>query len=76
MFKSRKVDAYIITPIKGIEEDVQMLLDDATPVILFDGICQTLIPAMSEPIILMLHTSQFSVLSIRVKRILPWLPLI
>jgi LacI family transcriptional regulator len=36
MFKSRKVDAYIISPIKGIEEDVQMLLDDGNPVIFFD----------------------------------------
>lgn len=36
MFKSRKVDAYIISPIKGIEEDIQMLLDDGSPVILFD----------------------------------------
>ncbi len=36
MFKSRKVDAYIISPIKGIEEDIQMLLDDGNPVILFD----------------------------------------
>ncbi|QPH41346.1 LacI family DNA-binding transcriptional regulator [Pedobacter endophyticus] len=36
MFKSRKVDAYIISPIKGIEEDIQMLIDDGNPVILFD----------------------------------------
>ncbi len=36
MFKSRKVDAYIISPIKGIEEDIQMLLDDGNPVIFFD----------------------------------------
>ncbi|SDG34601.1 LacI family transcriptional regulator [Pedobacter terrae] len=36
LFKSRKVDAYIISPIKGIEEDVQMLLDDGNPVIFFD----------------------------------------
>jgi LacI family transcriptional regulator len=36
MFKSRKVDAYIISPIKGIEEDIKMLLDDGNPVIFFD----------------------------------------
>lgn len=36
MFKSRKVDAYIISPIKGIQEDIQMLLNDNKPVILFD----------------------------------------
>jgi LacI family transcriptional regulator len=36
MFKSRKVDAYIISPIKGIEEDIQFLLDEHKPVILFD----------------------------------------
>ncbi|GAA4209864.1 LacI family DNA-binding transcriptional regulator [Pedobacter jeongneungensis] len=36
MFKSRKVDAYIISPIKGIEEDVKMLLEDGNPVIFFD----------------------------------------
>jgi len=36
MFKSRKVDAYIISPIKGIEEDIQLLLNENKPVILFD----------------------------------------
>ena len=36
LFKSRKVDAYIISPIKGIEEDIQLLLDENKPVILFD----------------------------------------
>ena len=36
MFKSRKVDAYIISPIKGLEEDIQILLNDDKPVILFD----------------------------------------
>ncbi|RNL55534.1 LacI family DNA-binding transcriptional regulator [Pedobacter jejuensis] len=36
MFKTRKVDAYIISPIKGIEEDIRMLLSDDKPVILFD----------------------------------------
>ncbi|GGE52744.1 LacI family transcriptional regulator [Pedobacter psychrotolerans] len=36
MFKSRKVDGYIISPIKGLEEDIQQLLTDSKPVILFD----------------------------------------
>ncbi|MFN0256821.1 LacI family DNA-binding transcriptional regulator [Pedobacter ureilyticus] len=36
LFKNRKVDAYIISPIKGIEEDIQDLLNDNKPVILFD----------------------------------------
>lgn len=36
MFKSRKVDGYIISPIKGIEKDIQLLLDDDKPVVLFD----------------------------------------
>ena len=36
MFKTRKVDAYIISPIKGIEEDIQLLLNENKPVILFD----------------------------------------
>lgn len=36
MFKSRKVDGYIISPIKGLEEDIQQLLADSKPVILFD----------------------------------------
>lgn len=36
LFKSRKVDAYIISPIKGIEEDIQLLLNEQKPVILFD----------------------------------------
>ena len=36
MFKSRKVDGYIISPIKGLEEDIQQLLADGKPVILFD----------------------------------------
>lgn len=36
MFKNRHVDAYIISPIKGIESDIQMLLDENKPVILFD----------------------------------------
>ncbi|WP_316734742.1 LacI family DNA-binding transcriptional regulator [Pedobacter aquatilis] len=36
MFKSRKVDAYIISPIKGLEEDIQALVNENKPVILFD----------------------------------------
>ncbi|MEJ5994512.1 LacI family DNA-binding transcriptional regulator [Pedobacter sp. Du54] len=36
MFKSRKVDAYIISPIKGIEQDIQVLLNEHKPVVLFD----------------------------------------
>lgn len=36
LFQSRKVDAYIISPIKGIEEDIQILLNENKPVIFFD----------------------------------------
>jgi len=36
LFKSRKVDGYIISPIKGIEDDIKMLLSENKPVILFD----------------------------------------
>lgn len=36
MFKSRRVDAYIISPIKGIEEDIQALINDHKTVVLFD----------------------------------------
>lgn len=36
LFKSRGVDAYIISPIKGIEEDIQILLNEHKPVIFFD----------------------------------------
>ncbi len=36
MFKTRKVDAYIISPIKGIEEDIQALINDHKTVVLFD----------------------------------------
>ena len=36
IFKSRKVDAYIISPVKGLEEDIQVLIDENIPVILFD----------------------------------------
>lgn len=36
LFKSRRVDAYIISPMKGIEEDIQLLMDENKPVIFFD----------------------------------------
>jgi len=36
MFKSRKVDAYIISPTKNIEEDIQTLMNEHKPVVLFD----------------------------------------
>ncbi|RZK81341.1 MAG: LacI family transcriptional regulator [Pedobacter sp.] len=36
MFKSRQVDAYIIAPIPGIEEDIKQLQDEGIPVVLFD----------------------------------------
>jgi len=36
MFKSRKVDAYIISPIKGIEDDIKALMNDHKTVVLFD----------------------------------------
>lgn len=36
MFKSRKVDAYIIAPVPGIEEDIRQLLADKIPVVIFD----------------------------------------
>jgi LacI family transcriptional regulator len=36
MFKSRKVDAYIISPVKGIEEDIQALIHDHKPVVGFE----------------------------------------
>jgi len=36
MFKSRKVDGYIISPTLGIEADIQELLDEHKPVVLFD----------------------------------------
>ncbi|SFH38906.1 LacI family DNA-binding transcriptional regulator [Pedobacter insulae] len=36
MFKSRKVDAYIISPIKGIEDDIKALINDHKTVVLFD----------------------------------------
>jgi LacI family transcriptional regulator len=36
LFKSRRVDAYIIAPMKGIEEEIQLLLNENKPVIFFD----------------------------------------
>ncbi|WCT14169.1 LacI family DNA-binding transcriptional regulator [Mucilaginibacter jinjuensis] len=36
MFKSRNVDGYIITPPKGIENEVKALLNEKLPVVLFD----------------------------------------
>lgn len=36
VFRERQVDAYIIAPPPGIEADIQLLLDDNLPVILFD----------------------------------------
>lgn len=36
MFKLRQADAYIIAPFPGIEKDIQSLLDDNKPVVLFD----------------------------------------
>lgn len=36
MFKSRKVDAYIIAPVPGIEEDIRQLLVEKIPVVIFD----------------------------------------
>ncbi|MGY3055408.1 LacI family transcriptional regulator [Pedobacter sp. UYEF25] len=36
LFKSRNLDAYIISPIVGIENEIQMLLNDNKPVIFFD----------------------------------------
>lgn len=36
LFRDRHVDGYIITPPAGIEKDVQSLLDDGLPVVLFD----------------------------------------
>lgn len=36
MFKSRRVDGYIISPIKGLEEDIQALTNDNKTVVLFD----------------------------------------
>ncbi|TCD00093.1 LacI family DNA-binding transcriptional regulator [Pedobacter psychroterrae] len=36
MFKSRQVDAYIIAPVPGIENDIKRLLADKIPVVIFD----------------------------------------
>lgn len=36
LFKSRQVDAYIISPAQGTEQDIQGLLDEHKPVVLFD----------------------------------------
>ncbi|MFL9482917.1 LacI family DNA-binding transcriptional regulator [Chitinophagaceae bacterium LWZ2-11] len=36
VFRDRQVDGYIIAPTPGIEQDVQALMDDSFPVILFD----------------------------------------
>lgn len=35
-FRERQVDGYIIAPTAGIEDDIQSLLDDHSPVVLFD----------------------------------------
>src|ERR1051325_8473901 len=35
-FQERQVDGYIIAPTPGIEDEIQELLDDHSPVILFD----------------------------------------
>jgi LacI family transcriptional regulator len=36
VFRERQVDGYIIAPTPGIEKDIQALLDDGLPVVLFD----------------------------------------
>ena len=36
MFKSRQVDAYIIAPMIGMEDDIRGLIMDRTPVVVFD----------------------------------------
>lgn len=36
LFKSRQVDAYIISPIAGTEKEIQSLVDEDKPVVLFD----------------------------------------
>lgn len=36
MFRSRQVDAYIIAPVPGIEEDIRQLQAEGIPVVLFD----------------------------------------
>lgn len=42
LYKSRQVDAYIISPSLGIESDIQTLLDEGKPVVLFDRNLPTL----------------------------------
>ena len=42
MFKSRQVDAYIIAPVPGIENDIRQLLADKIPVVIFDRNLQDL----------------------------------
>lgn len=42
MFKSRQVDAYIIAPVPGIENDIKQLLSDKIPVVIFDRNLQDL----------------------------------
>lgn len=36
MFRDKHVDGYIITPTEGVEEDINFLLYDNLPVVLFD----------------------------------------
>jgi LacI family transcriptional regulator len=36
MFRDRHVDGYIIAPPEGIEEDIELLIKDGMPVVLFD----------------------------------------
>lgn len=36
LFRDRNVDGYIITPPRGLENEVQSLIDDGFPVVLFD----------------------------------------
>jgi LacI family transcriptional regulator len=43
MFRERNIDAYIISPPEGVKEDIQALIDDKLPVVLFDR----LIPGLS-----------------------------
>lgn len=42
LFKSRQVDAYIIAPAQGAEKDIQGLIDEGKPVVLFDRYLPTL----------------------------------
>jgi LacI family transcriptional regulator len=36
LFKSRQVDAYVISPAQGAEKDIQGIINDGKPVVLFD----------------------------------------